>query len=50
MYSCLLVGFMWVRTSKIWLLSNQSPLYRVMSRNVSSVSLNSYVNLIVWCI
>ena len=30
-------------------LSNRSPLYRVMSRNVSSVSLNSYVNLIVWC-
>ena len=50
MYSCLLVGFMWVRTSKIWLLTNRLPLYRVMSRNVSSVSLNSYVNLIVWCI
>ena len=28
---------------------NLSPLYKVMSRNVSSVSLSSYVNLIVWC-
>ena len=45
MYSCLFVGFMWVRRILVW--SNLSPLYRVISRNVSSVSLNSYVNLIV---
>ena len=29
---------------------NLSPLYRVTSKNVSSVSLMSYVNLIVGCI
>ena len=44
------VGFMWVRTPRSWFLSNLSPLYKVMSRNVSSVSLSSYyANLIVWC-
>ena len=47
MYNCLLVGFMWVRTSKSWFSLNLFPLYKVVSRNVSSVSLSSYVNLIV---
>ena len=50
MYNCLFVGFMWVRTSKSWFLLNLSPLYKVTSENVSSVSLDSYyVNLIVGC-
>ena len=47
MYNCLLVGFMWVHTSKSWFLLNLFPLYKVMSRKVSSVSFSSYVNLIV---
>ena len=50
MYNCLFVGFMWVHTSKSWFLLNLSPLYKVTSKNVSSVSLDSYVNLIVGCI
>ena len=36
-----LVGFMWVRTSRSQFLSNLSPLYKVMSTNVSSVRLVS---------
>ena len=48
--NCLLVGFMWVRTSRSWLRLNLLPLCKVTSRNVSSVSLMSYVNLIVWWI
>ena len=47
MYNCLFVGFMWVRTSKNWFLPNLSPLCKVTSKNMSSVSLDSYVNLIV---
>ena len=46
-YNCLLVDFMWVRMSSMWLWLNLSPLYSVTSRNVSSVSLSSCVNLIV---
>ena len=49
-YNCLFVGFMCVRTSRSWFLLNLSPLYNVTSKNVSSVSLDSYVNLIVGCI
>ena len=50
MYNCLFVGFMWVHTSRSRFLLNLSPLYKVISRNVSSVSLSSCVNLIVLCI
>ena len=50
MYNCLLVGFIWVRVSRIWLFWNLFPLYRVISKNVSSVSLISCVNLMVVCI
>ena len=46
-HNCLLVDFMWVRMSSMWLWLNLSPLYSVTSRNVSSVSLSSCVNLIV---
>ena len=41
---------MWVCTSKSWFLLNLSPLYKVTSKDVSSVSLDSYINLIVGCI
>ena len=47
MHNCLLVGFIWVRVSRIWLFWNLFPLYRVISKNVSSVSLISCVNLMV---
>ena len=40
---------MCVRMSKICLSLNLLPLYRVMSRNVSSVLLSSNVNIIVLC-
>ena len=42
--------FMWVHTSRSWFVLNLWPLYKVMSRNVSSVLLSSCVNLIVLCI
>ena len=44
-----MVALMWVLRSSLRILvdSTLSPLYRVTSRNVSSVSLISYVNLIV---
>ena len=48
-YSCLFVGFMWVRISSIRSFWNLLPLYKVMSKNVNSVSLNSYVNFMVSC-
>ena len=38
-YVELLVALMWVLRSRIFLDSNLSPLYRVTSRNVNSVSL-----------
>ena len=40
-YSCLLVVLMWVLRSRVFVDSNLSPLYKVTSRNVSSVSLIS---------
>ena len=46
-YSCLFVSLMCVQMSRIFSFRNLSPLYRVMSRKVSSLSLASYVNLIV---
>ena len=46
-YSCLFVGFMWVRISSIRSFWNLLPLYKVMSKNVSSVSLNSYGSPII---
>ena len=46
-YSCLFVSLMCVRMSRMFLFRNLSPLYRVMSKKVSSLSLASYVNLIV---
>ena len=46
-YSCLWVALMWVLRSRIFVDSNLSPLYRVTSRNITSVSLISRVNLIV---
>ena len=46
-YSCLFVSLMCVRMSRKLLFRNLSPLYRVMSRKISSLSLASYVNLIV---
>ena len=46
-YSCLLVGLICVLTSRIPVEVNFSPLYTVTSRNVTSVLLASYVNLIV---
>ena len=48
-YSCLFVGFIWVRISSIRSFWNLLPLYKVMSKNVSSVSLNLYVNFMVSC-
>ena len=45
-----LLVFMCMRTSKSWFLLNLSPLYKVTSKNVSSVSFDSYMNLIVGCI
>ena len=52
MYGRIVVGFMRVHTFKIWFLSNQSPLYRVMSRNVSfsSCQFDCVVYLIVFII
>ena len=40
-YSCLLVALMWVLRSRMFADLNLSPLYKVTSRNVSSVSLIS---------
>ena len=50
MYNCLFVGFMWVHTSKSWFLPNLSPLYKVTFKYMSSISLDSYVNLTVGCV
>ena len=40
-YNCLVVALMWVLRSRVFVDSNLSPLYKVTSRNVSSVSLIS---------
>ena len=47
MYNCLLVGFMWarIRLGSDFCQIGHPYSYRVMSRNVSSVLLNSYMNL-----
>ncbi len=47
MYSCLFVFLMCVLISSIFSFLNLSPLYRIVSRNTSSLSCASYVNLIV---
>ena len=48
-YSCLLVGFMFVLTSRSHVSWNLGPLYTVVSRKVSSSVLCSCVNFMVWC-
>ncbi len=45
-YNCLLVDFMWVRMYRLWFWLHLTPLYSDTSRNVSSVSLSSYVIVI----